>query len=290
MVEEKSEEIAAEITTPSKDVSNISGLGSGKREMPKPEVAEEGFGIEESFKVGWEIFKDNAVLLIFVVVVVFGLQIASEAISLVLANMGQDGLNMAASLLSIIAQVIIEIGVVNIFLRAYDKKNIGVGDLFSRTDRIWVFIGVGIVMNFITMGGMVLLLVPGVIAIIALFPVTLLAVDKKMGVIDIIKASWAITQGNKISIFVFIIAAMIFNFLGLISLGIGALVTLPITFLATVHIYRKLLIQAERKNKIPVEKLQTVPKIFLWIGIALIPLGILMGVMLIAVGAARGGM
>ena len=289
MIEEKSEEIVAEVAISSKNVSNIPESDAEKMEMPKPEIVEEGFSVEESFKVGWEIFKDNIGMMILAVIIIFGLQIVSEIISQVFINVGQNSLSMVISLVSAIAQIIIEIGVVNIFLRAYDKKEIRIGDLFSRTDRVWVFIGAGIIMNFIIMGGGILFLVPGVVAMVALSPVTILAVDRKMGAMEVIRTSWEITQNNKGNLFVFMIVAIIFNFLGLIALGVGLLVTSPVTFLAMVHIYRKLFAQAERRNKIPVEKLRTAPKIFLWIGIIVIPLLMLIGIVLIAVGTAMGG-
>ncbi len=289
MLEGQREKSTGKIPTPSKARLDATEVDTKKMEMPKPEAAEEGFNIGDSFKVGWEIFKDNMGMLILTLIIVLTLQIASEVISLILTNKGQGGLSVLVSLILSIAQIIVEIGMVNIFLRAYDKKNIGVEDLFSKIDKIWVFIGVGIVMNFIIMGGTVLLLVPGAIAMVALLPTVLIVVDRKMGVMDVIKTSWEITQGNKGNLFVFLVVGLVFNFLGFIALGIGLLVTSPVTFLAIIHVYRKLFTQAERKKKIPVEKLQTVPKVFLWIGILIIPVGIIASIILGAIGSVREG-
>ena len=67
------------------------------------------------------------------------------------------------------------------------------------------------------------------------------------------------------------------NLLGLVALFVGLLVTVPVTFLATVYIYRTLLKQAEDNKIIPVEKLQKAPLIFMVLGIITVGL-ILIGV------------
>jgi len=44
---------------------------------------------------------------------------------------------------------------------------------------------------------------------------------------------------------------------------------------------------AKDNNLLPVERMQIVPKVFLWIGILVIPLSIIIGIVFVMIGVAR---
>ena len=68
---------------------------------------------------------------------------------------------------------------------------------------------------------------------------TLLIVDRKLGPIQALKASWYLTRGQTLSLIGFFLLALLFNVAGALCLVVGLLLTLPLTWLAFVAIYLK---------------------------------------------------
>ena len=71
-----------------------------------------------------------------------------------------------------------------------------------------------------------------------------------MNAVDAIGASWNATKGNGFTLFLFILAALVLNFFGLLALGIGLLVTVPWTTIAFVHAYRALAGEKIQKTEV----------------------------------------
>ena len=88
--------------------------------------------------------------------------------------------------------------------------------------------------------GMMACYVPGIILAIGLMFFKLIIVDKKLGAIDALKASWNLTNGHKVDLFVFGLLAVGICMLGELACGIGLLVAGPIVMYAMAHIYLKL--------------------------------------------------
>jgi uncharacterized membrane protein len=89
-------------------------------------------------------------------------------------------------------------------------------------------------------GGLILLIVPGIYLGLKYQFFSYLIVDKELGVLDSLKESSQITQGVKWQLFGFSLALIGINILGALAFGIGLLVTIPLTVVAHVFVYRKL--------------------------------------------------
>jgi uncharacterized membrane protein len=88
--------------------------------------------------------------------------------------------------------------------------------------------------------GMLLLIVPGVIAAYMFFYVGYLIVDRGLGPIEAFKASKRVTDGNKWRLFLFSLTVALVNIAGLLVVFVGLFVTIPVTLMASAHVYRKL--------------------------------------------------
>jgi uncharacterized membrane protein len=66
-----------------------------------------------------------------------------------------------------------------------------------------------------------------------------------MGAINALKGSSALTRGVKWDLGVFASVLLLVNFIGIVCFGVGLIITIPITMLASVFVYRKLLAQTE---------------------------------------------
>ena len=90
----------------------------------------------------------------------------------------------------------------------------------------------------------VLILVIGVVYLMLRYSFVLLAAVDGRGIRNSFRVSAALTRGLELQILYFWILASAINFIGMLCLGVGVLVTGQVTMLAWVHIYDKLLSRA----------------------------------------------
>jgi uncharacterized membrane protein len=92
---------------------------------------------------------------------------------------------------------------------------------------------------------MLLLIVPGIIWGIKFCFFDYFVVDKRLGPIEALKRSSAITRGVKWDLFVFFLMLTGINLLGAFCLLIGLFAAIPTTMVAQAFVYRRLLAQTE---------------------------------------------
>jgi uncharacterized membrane protein len=88
--------------------------------------------------------------------------------------------------------------------------------------------------------GLVLLVVPGIIVAVAFGFFGWALVDKGLDPIEALRHSGRITSGNRWSVFVFLLAALALNIVGVLLLVVGVLATSAVTLIACAHVYRQL--------------------------------------------------
>ena len=86
----------------------------------------------------------------------------------------------------------------------------------------------------------VLLAIPAIVWAIKFSMAFYLIIDKKQEVIASLKQSAQLTDGVKWELLAFFIVTGAVNLLGLIALVIGLFITIPVTFMAYIYVYRKL--------------------------------------------------
>ncbi len=98
---------------------------------------------------------------------------------------------------------------------------------------------VGLVGFSVAVGiGAVLCIVPGYIVQFGLWPFAFIIVDQRMGGIDALKKAWAMTNGQKVNIFIFWLLSIVVMIAGELACGIGVLlVSLPLLTMASAHMY-----------------------------------------------------
>ena len=87
---------------------------------------------------------------------------------------------------------------------------------------------------------MLLLIVPGIILLIALWPAFLLVMEDDLAPVDAIKGAWALTRGHKMELFVLVLATFVVLIAGLLAFGVGLLIAGPVTQLAWIRAYHEL--------------------------------------------------
>ena len=200
--------------------------------------------IGDCIKFGWETFKKRpwiligALVLVGLVSAIPGILTPHPAVVEGQPPPPPTAFGIVMSLVSIAVSMLVSLGLTNFTLRAHDNiETVTIGDLWN-PEPIWRYVGAYLLILLIVLVGFLLLVIPGIIASLGLGFATYLVVDRGMQPVASLKESWRITKGNKGRILLLGLALLGVNLLGAIALGIGVLVSAPITLLAVVHAYR----------------------------------------------------
>lgn len=212
--------------------------------------------ISNAVSTGWQKTKNNYSVLILSFLVLASI---SAAFSLVrsfpsfVATIAKDSSGIALitfilfaflSPLLFVAELAINnltgIGFIKIQLNILDNKKAQVSDLFKANGVYWQYLATSILVGLIVIGGLLLLIVPGIIWLLKYQFAMPLVVDKKLDITEAIRTSGEITKGHKGWLFGFAIVLGLINIAGALLLLVGLLVTIPLTAMAYMSVYRRL--------------------------------------------------
>lgn len=196
------------------------------------------FSKKEAFLSGWRNFKERPFFLIGLFILT---TIISAISGFVAEEVGTGGVGFVLSLLDFAIQVIIGMGITLIMLRVHDGVDTNYGDLLEPLHLFWKYLAMTILVLVVILMGLLLLIIPGIIAGIALSFASYLVIDRNLGPVEAMKESLRITNGHKWNLLLFGLSVLFFNILGALFFGVGLLITIPISALATVYVYRWLL-------------------------------------------------
>jgi len=196
------------------------------------------FSVGESIRFGWETFKKRPWFFIGVTVIT---AVISGVVSSVLDSTdGGPLLKLANTLVNIAVSTLVGLGITSVYLKAHESvESVSFSNLWY-PDLFWNYLAASLVMSVIIGIGFILLIVPGIVLATMLLFTTYLVVDRKLGPIEALKESRRITDGKKWQLLVFLLAIFGINIVGFICLLVGLLVSIPVSTLAIVHVYRKL--------------------------------------------------
>jgi uncharacterized membrane protein len=116
----------------------------------------------------------------------------------------------------------------------------GFGDLFSGGPFL-SFLGAALLVLLGVLGGTILCIVPGVILALGWVFSRQLVVDGRAGALDSLKASWRMTTGHKVQLFVLMLFSIGVALAGLCACGVGIFVAVPVIFFAHTGVYLRLI-------------------------------------------------
>ena len=210
------------------------------------------FSIKEALLYGWDATKNNFYFLFTIFLFLFIFILISSLI-VALTEEKNILIGYLLQVIFIATSFLLEMGFIKIFLKIYDNEKPELKDLFLQYPLFFRFVAASILSQIIVFLGLLLLIIPGIILGIALSFFPYLIVDKKIPSINSLKQSYEITKGVRFKLFIFYIILGLINLLGVLFLVVGLFVTLPLTSLAIVFVYRKLLEQEENKNNLSIQ-------------------------------------
>lgn len=197
------------------------------------------FTVKEALSYGWETFKKEWRFL----VAVFGIAFLASMVPSMLRDWAQENAPQMRFIFSIIGwvvQMITNIGLFIISLKIVDGKKPKIADLYKHYNLLLNYFLGSLIYGAVLIGGLILLIIPGIIWGIKYQYTTNLIIDKKMSPLDAFKKSGKITEGRKMKLFYLGLAFMGLSLLGLITFGLGLFITWPIISLSGAYVYRKL--------------------------------------------------
>ena len=195
------------------------------------------FSIKENFKKAFKLFKQHFVFLLLVTILTWGLRLGTNYLINLLNN---TTLITIANLLNWLLNMIIAVGLLNISLNLVNNNTADYKDLVNKTNLLGKYILGSILYGFIVLAGFILLIIPGIVWLIKYQYLGLLIIDKNMSPKQALKRSGEITKGKKLKLLWLFILLFLFNALGTLPFFVGLLITIPVSSLVVVYVYRQL--------------------------------------------------
>lgn len=201
-------------------------------------MAKVNFSNTELVRKGWAATKSNVPLLLKVLL----LFVAVYAVNFILDGILSDQLLIFIlfSIAGTVVDMLLQIGITKIALDIVDKKSINLKEAFSHFELVIPYFVTTLMFFIIFIIGLILLIIPGIYFTVKYQFYTYVIVDKKLGYWAALKESGSLVKGRWMKIFIFDLALIGLNILGLLALGVGLLLTIPTSFFAAAYLYRRL--------------------------------------------------
>lgn len=193
------------------------------------------FSAGEALQQAWEKVRQNLKPLLI---------IGGISAFLALLNSASNGSNgRGIDLVNLVVQLF-QVAVTMAFIRAAldiaDGREVAVPKLRDLGPDYLFFLLTSLLVGLVVGLGLVLLIVPGVIAAITFAFTGFLVMDQKLDPIAAMKESARLTRGVKAELFGMGVVLVLLNLAGVIALGVGLLLTVPMSFIVTARVYRRL--------------------------------------------------
>ncbi|HEY6933352.1 MAG TPA: hypothetical protein VI452_08130 [Marmoricola sp.] len=211
------------------------------------------FSVGAAFGFGWRAFWRNAgpfvlvALLMWVVNAVLqgiGTSLSGGGVSTSTVNgstfsAGASGISFLFSILASVANVFFNAAMVRGALDVADGRPVSVGSMFERWNKGTVLVA-ALIVAVLTIVGLVLCLLPGVVFAFLAWFTTFFIVDRGMPAWDGVKASVSFSSANVGPLLLCALLGFLVLVAGLLVCIVGLLAASPIVTLATAYAYRSL--------------------------------------------------
>lgn len=203
----------------------------------------------------WAVFQERPGIFVGAVGVqlgiglIFGLMSAGVAAGI--AQAGGDPMvgqlaSQAISITSNLFSAFLGVGMLRLFLGSVRGESPLLGMLFSGMP--WfgnIFLG-NLLMGLVVLVSLCALGIPLFILVPGLALWQYLVIDQGQGAVEALKGSWALTMGSKVDIAVLLLVIGLINTVGVLACGVGLLVSLPVTGLATALVFENMRIHGPK--------------------------------------------
>jgi uncharacterized membrane protein len=187
------------------------------------------------FSRSWEVFKENWALLAGVFLVYSILSGGPSQLS--------DEDSLFGSLIGLIQLIItgpLLAGTYYVALKLIRREPAEFVEMFDGFKVFGKAVGVFILYSVLLGIGIILLIVPGIIVAVGLWPAMFLVTQADLGITDTLRKAWDMTRGYKMNLFLVGLALFGLNLLGLLAFIVGVIFTGAFSLLVVAAAYDEL--------------------------------------------------
>ena len=195
-------------------------------------------GVSSSYGNGWRQLWKNFLELFLITLIGFVIGIPTA--------MGDWGSGATVGFLVVlgIAYGILIVGPVDFgvsfsYLKAYRGDKLEIKNIFEAFQNYWNAVLASLLTTVIVIIGLIVFIVPGIIFFCKLVFTPYLVVDRKMEVIEAIKASWSMTNGYAVKVFLIGLLAIPILIAGLICVVVGVIISIMWIDMAFASLYHE---------------------------------------------------
>ncbi len=185
--------------------------------------------IGEAIEFGWNSVKSHLGFFI-------GVFLLFAALSFMIANAHAIGTRIVLGLL--VSGM--SLGYIKVGIDIADKKKPEFKELFSCFSLLLKYLITLVLYTIVVSVGLVLFVIPGVIWAVQFGFYPFVVVKERLWPLGALRKSSELTSGVKGRLITFALALFGINLLGVIALGIGIIVTIPLSVIAIAHVFRQL--------------------------------------------------
>jgi len=216
------------------------------QEVVPVKTADEKFALDDVIGKGWEVTKAKFWPLL-AVLGVNGLMAALVPLASFVMGYGGSlsldniGMQLLLGFVSAVIAMTIELGMINVFLMSLDGKKVGADDCFKCVKYLPNYFIVSLLSKSAIAMGFLCFIIPGIILYISFQFAGYFVVEKKLGPIAALKASWTICDGARWQLVLLSIVGYFINFFGFCCFLVGGIPAYMVNGLALAATYRSLL-------------------------------------------------
>lgn len=211
-------------------------------------MAGKAFSIGDALRFGWEKYKERWLFWIGLLVIIILVGAAFNVVEKMIGGGAESPdarpgliaslLGLVVILANIYVQNRLNIGTTSIFLKAVHGGTPEYRDLLAKPYLFWRYLGASILFSIGIGIGLILLIVPGIYLMLRYGYYAAAMVDRDEGLMESFETSSRITEGQRLNLLLLGLALLAINVLGLIPFGLGLLITVPVSALAAIYVYR----------------------------------------------------
>jgi len=127
------------------------------------------------------------------------------------------------------------------FLRAIRREAAPFDSIFSGFPRIIHLVIADVLVGICVFCGFIFLIIPAIFFAISFAMRSLLIIDRDADCITALQGSWQMMRGYRLDLFLLSAALFALNIVGLLALGLGLIITLPLSYGAIASFYNRVL-------------------------------------------------
>jgi len=203
------------------------------------------FTVGSAIRLGWETFKTRPWFFIGASAIIVLANALSSMLSAVVDVRGTfEDPSLLGQAVDFALSSLVDMGMIAFYLAAHaDPETVEMSQLWHPRPYL-KYLATSFLVYCVVGFGLLLLIVPGIIAIVVFMFAMIIVIDQDLGPIDAMSESMRITRGYRWPLLGLAAAQIAIGVAGVLALGVGVLVALPVVMISLVHAYRVLLSKA----------------------------------------------